>query len=109
MSRKYQLIALDMDGTVLNDRKEIDAETRSAIHEALTAGVEVVFCTGRSFSEMRDILKEFPDMHYLCGESGALVLDLQKGETLPVSYTHLFSRDRKDLMPRLDMADTAAR
>ena len=56
MSTKYQLIALDMDGTVLNDRKEIDAETRSAIHEALTAGVEVVFCTGRSFSEMRDIL-----------------------------------------------------
>ena len=43
MSRKYQLIALDMDGTVLNDKKEIDEETRSAIHEALEAGVEVVF------------------------------------------------------------------
>ena len=39
MSRKYQLIALDMDGTVLNDRKEIDVETRSAIHEALTCGI----------------------------------------------------------------------
>ena len=82
MSRKYQLIALDMDGTVLNDKKEIDEETRTAIHEALAAGVEVVFCTGRSFSEMRDILKEFSDMHYLCGESGALVVDLQKGETI---------------------------
>ena len=105
MSRKYQLIALDMDGTVLNDRKEIDAETRSAIHEALAAGVEVVFCTGRSFSEMRDILKDFPDMHYLCGESGALVLDLQKGETLhreevsrEIAEIMMAAGKRKDLM-----------
>ena len=105
MSTKYQLIALDMDGTVLNDRKEIDAETRSAIYEALTAGVEVVFCTGRSFSEMRDILKEFPDMHYLCGESGALVLDLQKGETLhreeisrEIAEIMMAAGKRKDLM-----------
>lgn len=105
MSRKYQLIALDMDGTVLNDKKEIDEETRSAIHEALAAGVEVVFCTGRSFSEMRDILKDFPDMHYLCGESGALVLDLQKGETLhreevsrEIAEIMMAAGKRKDLM-----------
>ena len=105
MSRKYQLIALDMDGTVLNDKKEIDEETQSAIHEALASGVEVVFCTGRSFSEMRDILKEFPDMHYLCGESGALVLDLQKGETLhreeisrEIAEIMMAAGKRKDLM-----------
>ena len=106
MSRKYQLIALDMDGTVLNDRKEIDEETRSAIHKALAAGVEVVFCTGRSFSEMRDILKEFPDMHYLCGESGALVMDIRTGEILhqerinaEVAKLLLKAVLRKDIMP----------
>lgn len=76
------MIALDMDGTVLNEAKVIDEETRSAIHQALEKGVEIVFCTGRSLSEMKDILVEFPDMHYLCGESGAFVYALQTQEIL---------------------------
>ena len=105
MSRKYQLIALDMDGTVLNDEKKIDKETEKAIHEALSAGVEVVFCTGRSLSEMQDVLKDFPDMHYLCGESGALVMDLQKGEVLhrdcvdrETASRLMEAAERKDIM-----------
>lgn len=82
MNRKYRLIALDMDGTVLNEKKKIDEETRNAIHRALANGIEVVFCTGRSLSEMKEILKEFPDMHYLCGESGAFVYELQTEKVL---------------------------
>ena len=82
MNRTYRLIALDMDGTVLNEEKKIDEETRSAIHRALEKGVEVVFCTGRSLSEMRDLLAEFPDMHYLCGESGAFVYAMETDEVL---------------------------
>lgn len=73
----YKLIALDMDGTVLNDKKEITPATAQAIHDALKKGVEVIFCTGRSYAGMRKILKEFPDMHYLSGESGGLLYDLK--------------------------------
>ena len=105
MSRKYRLIALDMDGTVLNEEKKIDEETKKAIHEALKEGVEVVFCTGRSYSEMRDILTEFPDMHYLCGESGALVVNLQTGDILhreevdrEIARILLGAGKRKDIM-----------
>ena len=82
MRKKYQVIALDMDGTVLNDKKEVGQRTRAAIHKALAAGREVVFCTGRSYAEMGGILQEFPDMHYLCGESGALLYDLKKNVPL---------------------------
>lgn len=78
MNRDYRVIALDMDGTVLNDEKKIDERTQKAIHRALAAGKEVVFCSGRSYDEMADILADYPDMNYLCGESGALVYDLQK-------------------------------
>lgn len=76
MKKEYKAIALDMDGTVLTDEKTIDQETKDAIHAALKAGKEVVFCTGRSYSEMKKILEEFPDMHYLCGENSALIYDL---------------------------------
>ena len=72
IKKEYRAAALDMDGTALNDRKELAPETRAAIHDALSAGKEVIFCTGRSYAEMEDTLREFPDMHYLCGESGGL-------------------------------------
>lgn len=82
MSAKYKAIALDMDGTALNDQKEMDSRTREAIHTAICAGKEVLFCTGRPYDEMREFLKDFPDMHYLCGESGALVYDLRAKKPL---------------------------
>lgn len=78
MKKNYQVIALDLDGTVLNDEKRIDERTADAIYRALAAGKEVVFCSGRSYAEMADILADYPDMNYLCGESGALVYDLKK-------------------------------
>ncbi len=81
----YQCIALDMDGTVLNDEKQIGARTCEAIHRALAEGKEVVFCTGRSHAEMRETLKEFPEMHWLLGESGGLVYDLQKRKPMYVA------------------------
>ena len=48
--KQVRLIALDMDGTVLNDEKKIDERTQRAIHRALAAGKEVVFCSGRSYA-----------------------------------------------------------
>lgn len=44
----YKLIALDLDGTVLNSRKEIDKETIQSIHEFKELGGTVVICSGRS-------------------------------------------------------------
>jgi len=49
MDNKYKLLALDMDGTLLNDRSEISEENANAIRKALSAGVTVIFSTGRGF------------------------------------------------------------
>ncbi|MCA0755552.1 Cof-type HAD-IIB family hydrolase [Paenibacillus sp. N4] len=45
----YKLIALDMDGTLLNERTEISAENAEWIQKALDAGITVSFSTGRGF------------------------------------------------------------
>ncbi|MFK9091831.1 Cof-type HAD-IIB family hydrolase [Bacillus salipaludis] len=45
---KYSLLATDLDGTLLNDQKEIDVETIEAIHEYRRRGGKVVICSGRS-------------------------------------------------------------
>lgn len=95
MGKEYRVIALDMDGTVLNDKKQIGERTRAAIHRALAAGKEVVFCTGRSYAEMEEILEAFPDMHYLCGESGALLYDLRKKQ--PIRLISIPQKERRKL------------
>jgi 5-amino-6-(5-phospho-D-ribitylamino)uracil phosphatase len=47
MTTKYKLLALDMDGTVLNEEQKISPENRQAIAAAIEAGVTVMFSTGR--------------------------------------------------------------
>jgi 5-amino-6-(5-phospho-D-ribitylamino)uracil phosphatase len=47
-AREIKLIALDMDGTLLNANDEVSAENRKAIKAAKDKGVEVVLSTGRS-------------------------------------------------------------
>lgn len=43
----YKLIALDLDGTLTNERKEITPRTREALMRAQRAGVRVVLASGR--------------------------------------------------------------
>lgn len=45
----YKLLALDMDGTLLNEQSEISSENALWIERALEAGVTVSFSTGRGF------------------------------------------------------------
>ena len=44
---QVKLIAIDMDGTLLNSQKEIPEENIKAIKEATAAGIKIVLCTGR--------------------------------------------------------------
>lgn len=46
---QYKLIALDMDGTLLNEQSEISTENAEWIQKAIDAGVTVSFSTGRGF------------------------------------------------------------
>jgi len=45
---EYKLLALDLDGTVFNSKKEMDQETIQAIYEFKKLGGKVVICSGRS-------------------------------------------------------------
>lgn len=74
----YQLIALDMDGTLLNSYHEITKECLESIHMALHCGKDVVIATGRSLSEMKPYLQQLKDiqLRYMILESGAVVYDM---------------------------------
>lgn len=50
MNAKYRLLALDMDGTLLNDEQIITPKTVEWIQKAVDAGVHVCLSTGRAFT-----------------------------------------------------------
>ncbi|MBW3696972.1 HAD family phosphatase [Vibrio sp. T187] len=54
----YKLVALDMDGTLLNSNKEISLENKQAITKAREAGIKVVLASGRPLEGMQSKLDE---------------------------------------------------
>ena len=73
MSEKYDLIALDMDDTLLKSDKTVSDETIDIFKKVRKAGKYVVICTGRPLSELSPYKETFKDLHYYILESGALV------------------------------------
>ena len=74
----YQLIALDMDGTLLNEEKIITEGCKKAMKEAQAQGKYVVIATGRAISELEDYRQDFGAVSYVIAESGALLYDYKK-------------------------------
>ena len=81
---KYSLIALDMDGTLLNSELKLSEGNRSAVERAFAAGKQVILSTGRCLSEIRDTLKLLPQIRYLVCENGSCVYDCKYDQTIHV-------------------------
>jgi Cof subfamily protein (haloacid dehalogenase superfamily) len=72
----YKLVAIDIDGTLMNDRKEITKEVNDAIQAAKAKGVKVVICTGRPIVGVQSIIEELKlndEDEYVITFNGALV------------------------------------
>jgi hypothetical protein len=81
--RAYDLIAIDLDGTLLNAEHRVSAENRAALHRAHEAGWKIVLCTGRAYPETRPILDEIGlDLDAAITVFGAVVTDVRTGRTL---------------------------
>ena len=72
-----KLLALDLDGTLLNSQKELTPRTRDALYAAAEAGVEIVPTTGRFFTGMPEVIQKLPFLHYAITINGAQVYDIR--------------------------------
>ncbi len=68
-----RLIALDLDGTVLDSHGKLPDENRAAIARAIDAGVEVAIATGRRYDFARPIIDRLPAPLTLILSNGAIV------------------------------------
>ena len=80
-----KLVAVDIDGTLLNNQKEITPEVFSAVQDAKAAGVKIVIATGRPIAGVQKLLEELelnqPD-NYVVTFNGGLVQDTVTGQEL---------------------------
>ena len=82
---KYKLLAVDMDGTVLNSDKKISPRTKVAIDNLIRRGVYVVVSTGRGLAELSEYRDDLRNMHYGILISGGLVYDFINDKPIKIN------------------------
>lgn len=90
MNKRIRMVGLDLDGTLLNEKKELTPYTRKVIEEAIRQGVVVLVATGRPWMGVPEELRTFPGMRYALTSNGARVIDTSTGEVLD---EHLLTRE----------------
>lgn len=71
-----KLVAIDMDGTLLDSRKELPDENRDTIEKYAKKGIMFAFCTGRVMNEIQLIWDKLPSVNYAVTCNGSLVYDI---------------------------------
>ncbi len=87
----YKLVAIDLDGTLLNSYGEVSEKTKGAIKDATENGVEVVLASGRPISSVEDLANDLSANHYLISGNGAIVYDMHKKE---IVYNNFLSKEQ---------------
>lgn len=85
----YQLLALDLDGTLTNSRKEITPSTRDALIDIQKKGKKVVLASGRPSQGVLPLAEE---LHlgdygsYILSYNGGRITDCRSGEIIYSKY-----------------------
>lgn len=78
----YKLIAIDLDGTLLNSQGEISDENRLYLKKTIDRGIEVVLASGRPIDSVENLSLEIGANKYLISGNGAVVYGIQEKEIL---------------------------
>lgn len=80
-----KLIAIDLDGTLLNSDGNISKRNIQALHDAHQQGVKIVLCTGRPYLLMKDFVEEIglnSTEDFIITFNGGLVQKAANGEVI---------------------------
>ena len=78
----YKLMAIDLDGTLLNSFGEVSEETKKALKKAKEQGTEIVLASGRPISSTESLAIELGVDNYLISGNGAAVYDIKNQKIL---------------------------
>lgn len=77
-----KILAIDLDGTLLNGEKMVSPRNYAALQAAAAQGCWIVPATGRALKAIPEQVLAFPFVRYVISINGANVSDVQQQQTL---------------------------
>ena len=73
-----KIVAIDLDGTLLNSYGEVTENTKEKIKKTQEKGVEIMIASGRPIDSIKTIAEEINSKKYFIAGNGAIIYDIQK-------------------------------
>lgn len=107
-----KLIAIDLDGTLLNEQKQISERNIRALKKAMAQDIKIVICSGRSWSGVKPVFEDLKKRagiiddkdEYMIINNGCATISSKNYEV--VKSHQLSVEDIKDLKTYVDNQDT---
>ena len=87
----YKLVAIDLDGTLLNSYGTISEKNKQVINKAIEKGTEIVIASGRPVSSVRNFANEINANNYIICGNGSILYDLKNEQIL---YNKFINRQK---------------
>lgn len=78
----YKLVAVDLDGTMLNEYGVVTENTKKTIKNTIEKGIDVIIASGRPIDSIKTIAKEIGSENYFIAGNGSLIYDIKKDEII---------------------------
>ncbi|MCX7922181.1 MAG: Cof-type HAD-IIB family hydrolase [Clostridia bacterium] len=78
----YKLVAIDLDGTLLNSGKIVSERNKEAIKRAIEKGIKIIVCSGRIYAGAKGFARQIYTNEPLVACNGAVIKDIDTGEIL---------------------------
>lgn len=95
---KYKLVAVDIDGTLVNNKREVTPKTKETIHKAIDKGVIFTISSGRPIQGVQLITKQLEADIPVITYNGAMVIT---GESRQIIYSCTMRREDAIQVERL--------
>ena len=82
----YKLIAVDLDGTLLNSYVEVTEYSKIIIKKLIENGIKFIIASGRPIDSIKTIAKEIGSNDYFIAGNGAIIYDIKKDEIIYEKY-----------------------
>ena len=87
----YKLVAIDLDGTMLNSYGIVTENTKNTIKKIEEQGIEVIIASGRPIDSIKEIAREIESKNYFIAGNGAIIYDIKKDKII---YEKTLSKEK---------------
>ena len=82
----YKLVAIDLDGTLLDDEKKITNENKVILNELSNRGVEIVIATGRRYYSAKEFVSQLDINPIVMANNGTIVRHVNDDSLITTRY-----------------------